>query len=149
MKQRKMVMAKKSRHNLSRKIVLDLIAALKSLEVKYYSTWTDNYHLREKNKWERKRGQTWKWVKHRETQSERSCSIQQSSLMLSPTMQSAQLDLSFPVWLDYIWFLITDDLQMSLWLFLFVVIPKAKKFLHTHKKNLVFMTLLQCMLHSI
>lgn len=50
MKQRQMVMAKKSRHNLFRKIVLDLTAALNSLEVKYYSTWTDNYHLREKNK---------------------------------------------------------------------------------------------------
>lgn len=130
MKQRQMVMAKKSRHNLFRKIVLDLTAALNSLEVKYYSTWTDNYHLREKNKWERDRGgKCGKGVRHRETQSERACIIQQSSLMLSPTMQSAQLDL------DYIWFLITDDLQMSFWLFLMVGVPKVKTFLHTHTKK--------------
>lgn len=61
-KQKKMVMAKKSRHNLSRKMaslcenmISELIVTLNSLEMKYFSTWTDNHHLGEKNKRERER----------------------------------------------------------------------------------------------
>lgn len=36
-------------------LIWELIVTLNSLEIKYYSTWTDNHHLREENKRERER----------------------------------------------------------------------------------------------
>lgn len=80
--------------SLCENMVLDLIAALNSLEVKYYSTWTDNYHLREKNKWERDRGgKCGKGFKQRD-------SIRNAEQYTAKQFNA----LSFQVWLDYIGF---------------------------------------------